>query len=329
MIVTIYVTTKCNLKCSYCYVDKSSARNMETESIPLICNFINRMADMNNEREVVINFFGGEPLLRIDFIKEFVNTAKNIIMQSVRYSITTNGTLLNHEIVDYLEEKNFELSISIDGTPEIHDMERRFFDNSPSWMVISGNLEYALKKIPNIVGRLTFNSQTCYDLNNSVRYIVDKGFRIINIVPDYFDSRWNEDNFEVLKQQMTEIKKEFKSCSKYNNVLLNIFDEELMMCGDCDGGTKTFTIDVDGNIFPCTYSAEYPKFKIGNVEDFEKYIPVHYHIKDSDRKSCQGCKYFDCCISGRCLFLNYKISGKFYEPNGFFCEYQKLVYSFS
>ena len=97
----------------------------------------------------------------------------------------------------------------------------------------------------------------------------------------------------------------------------------------CGGGYNTYSISVNGDVYPCTYAVDYPQFKLGSIFDIDNYKVVK-HITENDKRSdCKGCRYFYICQSGRCIFLNYKISGEFYRTSGFFCEYQKLEYKYN
>lgn len=328
MLLSLYVTTNCNLRCSYCYVNKSEQKDMDEGCIEPVIKFIEKMLTINNDDEVVINFFGGETLLRRKFIEDFIEKIEKQIKVKIKYFMTTNGTLLTKENVDFLKENMFSLSISVDGTPKIHDQERKFPDGKGSWEIIQKNLKYTLDKFPNAMARITFNSQTYKGLEESIEFLIREGFRMIKAIPDYFDCRWDEQEVETLKGVLLRIRKMYKEKWKSGGIILSLFDNELKNCGDCTGGYHEFSIDVHGNIFPCTYSVEFPEFKIGNVIQENTYEVPQYHIKEEERKSCKGCKYFKCCISGKCLFMNYKMSGKFYEPNGFFCAYQKMLYHF-
>lgn len=329
MLVSLYVTTNCNLRCRYCYVEKSEHKDMPNEYISSVITFIKKMLALNHDDEIVINFFGGEPLLRKTFISMFIEEIEKAIKQRLKYIITTNGTLLTSSNVDFLKQNNFSISLSLDGLPEVHNEERKFSNGEGSWEVIEKNIAYTLKKLPNTMARMTFNSKTYHQLENGISFLANKGFRMIKAVPDFFDDQWNEQDVKKLEKILANIKNMYIKEMKPKGIILSLFDNEYKHCGDCLGGYKEFSIDVHGNIFPCTYSVEYPQFKLGNIFEIEKYKVPKFHIESEHRAACRGCSYFECCISGKCLFLNYKMSGKFYEPNGFFCAYQKMIYHLS
>lgn len=103
MLINLYVTTKCNLRCSYCYVDKSEQRDMDDCYIVYISQFIKKMIQTNNDNRVMINFFGGEPLLRRKLIENIITKVEDEITVDKKYIITTNGTLLTKDNVDFLK----------------------------------------------------------------------------------------------------------------------------------------------------------------------------------------------------------------------------------
>lgn len=326
MYCNIFVTSKCNLKCSYCYVNKESAKDMDSSLSDSIICFIKRMLVENNDNELMINFFGGEPILKIDWIQDFIKKVNSLEVDRKKFIMTTNGTLLTPDVVDILKEHNFSLSLSLDGSPEIHNKYRVYHDNKGSWEVIEKNIPYLLEVFPHVMARVTFNATTCEALADSISFIAKKGFQLIKVVPDYFDENWTDERFHILKVQISEIT-ERKERGEYEGVVISLFDYEPKLRSDCDGGTSSFVIDIKGDIYPCSYVADDPKFKIGTVTDWRNYKKHSYSVNDEERKQCSGCRYFNCCTSKRCLFVNYKMTKNVSTPNGFFCEYEKILYS--
>jgi uncharacterized protein len=130
-LLILQVTQSCNLRCSYCIYSGSynnrghSSQNMDFEvAQKAIDYYINHSRDT---RVLSIGFYGGEPLLRIDFIKDCVAYIEDVAEgRTVKYGVTTNGTLLSEDIASYFSEKEFGLTISLDGPDYIHDKHRRY-----------------------------------------------------------------------------------------------------------------------------------------------------------------------------------------------------------
>lgn len=328
MVVSIWITDNCNMMCDYCYEGKKNSKNMPFNYIVNIIAFINQQLPLSGTNQLYIKFFGGEPLLNFSFIKKFVETLDSEDLGiPILYSITTNGTLLSEDTIQFMIKNDFDCSISIDGLPDIHNAHRKMKSGEGSWEYIQQNIEplitqYAQK----LFARVTYTPATVSFLLESIVFLTQVGFKRIIAVPDYFSLEWNKESFEELSLQYGEIKK-FQKKNQDIEISLGIRRENLFKeYIGCGGGKSTFSISVDGGIFPCTYAVEFPELKLGDIFHLEKYKIPDFSVNAENRKSCMGCKYFRVCLSGRCIFLNYKITGNYYEPGGFFCQYQQLEY---
>jgi len=147
--LTLVVTEQCNLRCRYCvysgmyhFERTHSSRKMSDKiALKAIDFFLNRC---KNSRKVFISFYGGEPLLNFELIKkcvEYASVRSKQIDKSLEYSITTNGTLLHGEILDFLIKNKIGLVISLDGPKDIHDRYRTFPDGRGTFERIFQNLK--------------------------------------------------------------------------------------------------------------------------------------------------------------------------------------------
>lgn len=154
----IGLTEQCNLRCSYCcysgdYKNNRShgIRSMSQDDIELILNFIQKQT---SQKPIRIAFYGGEPLLKFSLIEYTVRKARKRWRENVVFSITTNGTLLSPEKIDWLVANNVELAISIDGTEEFHDQHRVDNQGNGSYIKIHNALSYIQKIYPNYIHNL-------------------------------------------------------------------------------------------------------------------------------------------------------------------------------
>lgn len=180
MVVSIWITDNCNMNCDYCYVGEKGKRNMPLSFIEKIILFINRQQPLSGTELLYIKFFGGEPLMNFGFIKQLMSA---IQMQKynfpVRYSITTNGTLFNSEIISYMVTNSIDCSISMDGLPEIHDKHRKMKNGKGSWKIIRENMKSLRQQGLDVTARMTCTSYTADCLLDSVKFLVKEGFRNI------------------------------------------------------------------------------------------------------------------------------------------------------
>ncbi|MDD3663346.1 MAG: radical SAM protein [Candidatus Pacebacteria bacterium] len=334
MLFNIWLTNRCNLKCPYCYVGVRQKEEMTNETKEKIVDFISLKSKIEKRKKeekkhITILYFGGEPLLRFDLITFFTERIKEKITGiPIFFHMTTNGTLLTKEKIDYFKENKLPVTLSIDGLPEIHDYYRKFKNGKGSWAIIEKNIGILLKELPDSYARLTFTSQTVPYLRESVRFLVDLGFRNIKPVPDFFDPKWEDENFKILEKQTFQILEDYLKEYIHKDIEITFLKHkrEIKKYGICDGGINEFYILPSGEIYPCNYVANKKEFCLGNVSEPTKVeIPLFLNLK-TKRELCRGCAYFDFCESKRCTYLNFAMTGKPDEPNGFFCSYEKLLF---
>jgi uncharacterized protein len=326
MMVHIFVTNDCNLSCDYCYVSELREKlYFKTEYIDSLIIFINRVLSLNKSKSLTVNFFGGEPLLNKVLVEEIIK-ALDIIKIEKYFMMTTNGTLLTPKNIDFLAEHNFILSVSIDGTPQNHNQHRIYASGKASWEMIEPNLEYLLDKIPRTTARITYNSDNVSELYEGVVFVEGLGFKEIKPVPNFFDANWNDDHYATLEEQFRQLV-EFIEDKK--EISLSVLNKKFKTQGDCSGGVSSFSINANGDIYPCNYVVGEEEFCLGNISDGDRYELHNFPTDHSQREECQGCTYFKSCTSSRCIFVNYKMTGEMCKPSGFFCAYERLESSYA
>lgn len=321
MMIHIFVTNDCNLGCDYCYVSELREKlYFKHEYVDSLIVFIGRVLDLNKSESLTINFFGGEPLLNKRLVEEIIRALEKINIKKY-FMMTTNGTLLSFNNIDFLVKHDFILSVSIDGTPEIHNKHRVYASGVPSWESIEANLEYLLEKIPRATARITYSSDNVSSLYESVEFVETLGFKEIKPVPNFFDEKWDDEHFSILQKQFKKLKK-FVEGKK--GISLSMMNKKMKIQGDCSGGVSSFSINANGDIYPCNYVVGEEQFSLGNIRDGSKYELQKFPTEHSQREDCQGCSYFKSCTSSRCIFVNYKMTGEMCKPSGFFCAYERL-----
>lgn len=326
MILSLWITNGCNMKCTYCYeTPNSEIQMMKAENIEHILALSERAISRKESETIMVHFFGGEPLLNVDYIYSFINkVSTHPLFSRFHFSITTNGSLLDSSICKLFEKYKFECSLSLDGLPEIHRKNRIMKNGKDSWSVIDNKLKLLQKYNLNIVARITYNSSTVSELINSIYFLIDKGFNYIKAVPDYFDPNWSLETVKILKQEIYEIQEITKA---HPEIRIPIENTDLLRGYiGCGGGNTILIILPNGDIYPCNYAVDFPSFKLGNLCDLDNFHFTDNCSDHSCRISCKGCKYFSACKSGRCIYLNYKLNGNMYTPGGFFCSYQKIMF---
>ncbi|MCX4328712.1 MAG: radical SAM protein, partial [Lachnospiraceae bacterium] len=160
--LTLQVTQQCNLKCEYCpysggfYNRQHSNKKMSFEMAKkAIDYYILHSYDIPAAQ---IGFYGGEPLIEFELIKEIVGyVASGYYGKEVKYFITTNATLLTEDKIDFLMDNDFVLTISLDGPKQYHNKNRHKIDNSGSFDTVMENIAVLHRKYPDKKDNIQFN----------------------------------------------------------------------------------------------------------------------------------------------------------------------------
>lgn len=297
----LQVTQQCNLRCGYCIYSGKYTNSREHSVKKMTCNdaikaidfFLARSREMNH---ISIGFYGGEPLLEFELIKKCVEHVKNTVEgKTVNYLITTNGTLMNDEIQEFLYRNNFMLSISLDGKKEIHDESRQFISGKGTYDVIMGNIERLKKRFPdymsnvNIMTVLTEKKslpsvfshfECCENLSGcNIRYstIATNGLKEeFEADEEYLQSLRYEylrlllfligrldqqDVSEFMQQSFRQFQYQYKKVNQNQQLSTKAHHG-----GPCIAGARRMFIDTDMNVYPCERVPDgIDSFKIGKV----------------------------------------------------------------
>lgn len=326
---TILVTSECNLKCSYCYEGKKDNKNMTVDTADSVIEFIKQTLKESQDKKLNINFHGGEPFLNFNILKYIKQKIDSDIkdIDSIRYEITTNGTIIDDEIIKFLNSNDIKLSISIDGSKKSHNEYRVFHNGKGSYDTVINNLEILLSN--NIIPRcrMTYSSSNFKELLNGILELKDMGIYIFATSANFYDNSWTGSDIEELK---LEIEKLIKLCEE-NELYISMVDKTQIckLQSDCFGGITSFTIDPSGMIYPCVFNVNNKAFIIGDVYEscYKKIIKDMYqfHKNVFESKSiCNSCGAKELCKGSKCKLLNYMVNGIYGQPPTITCEMMKL-----
>lgn len=302
--LTLQITQNCNLRCSYCAYSKfdnlgqrnHSNKEMTIETAKKAVDFL--LEHSYDSERIVIGFYGGEPLLRFDFIKEIVSYAKeNFVGKELSFSLTTNATLLTEEIMEYSINNNIDILMSLDGPEEIHDLNRKFVDGTGSFTKILSNLrklkdKYGddLKKILRI--NTVMDPQNDFDKINTIfenEILKDLHSNAV-IVENLFSNEETIYSKEFLEKYFYQIfigilcsldaVKDLKTSPLITGAIsaIHTFEGEMngvkglpeigAPSGPCIPGKRRLFVTVDGEFFPCERVSEVSKvMNIGNLDN--------------------------------------------------------------
>ena len=162
--ITLQVTQNCNFRCEYCVYSGSyhnrihNNKRMDWETAKAALDFL--FMHSKNSSEIAVSFYGGEPLLEIELIERCVNYTKDKFRgKKINFGLTTNASLLNDDIIRYMSEENFFLTISIDGPKEVHDKNRKYADSKRgTFNTVMLNVQRIKDISPSFVENLSLNA---------------------------------------------------------------------------------------------------------------------------------------------------------------------------
>ncbi len=248
--VTLLLTKKCNLRCSYCYVRYSDTSIMSFETAKRI--IIKEMAQIHNGTKLVISFLGGEPFSEFHRLKEICEWIWSKNWNTSYYiNAVTNGTLLNNEIRTWLIENHhrFYLTLSYDGIIGAQDTNR-----CNTALII--DLDFFHKYWPNIPIKMTITENNICNLYDNIVYLNQRGILVNDTIADN-SSIWKIESLVSLNEQLLKLStfylknQDIKPCDLLNIDLTPViapYKKELFSCG---AGKDKVTYDVDGKIYQC------------------------------------------------------------------------------
>lgn len=332
----LQVTQQCNLRCEYCAYSGIYSKNRTHSNQRMTFETAKKAIDFFLERngelsDIGISFYGGEPLLEFDLMKQCVEYAKSQIEgKRIRFNVTTNGTLLSDCVVDYLVENKFALSISLDGTKEEHDVNRKFANGEGSFYTIIDNIKRIQKRYPefdkNISIMTTINPHMdlgCVLEFFSTGEIFNDKTIMFNSMNEtdlkqeltYDDKFYRIRNYEYIKMLFSLVGKldvkhvsplVIRSRSMVERRQKLIQGRTKMMPiahhgGPCMPGVRRLFVRVDGALFPCERVSEVlDYFKIGTLEDgldvsqIKKLLNIG-ELTESKCKKCWNLRHCSIC----------------------------------
>lgn len=339
----LHVAHDCNLRCKYCFGETGGyggeRKLMDVTTGKQALDYLMKVS--GPRKHVEIDYFGGEPLLNFDVVKELVYYGKKRAKEEgkiLKQTLTTNSVLLNQEIIDFLNKEDIFMILSLDGRPEIQNNMRPFAKDKPSYdKVYAGISRYLQSNHPDtyfIRGTYThFNTDFCQD----IKHMVDCGYRRISFEPvvapyekDY--ALKNEDiqelgrQYEELADLMLEHYKKKDPISFFHfNVSLDggpCLPKRLSGCG---AGHEYLAVSPEGDLYPCHQFVGQEEFKVGNVVEGVKNHKWGREFKEAhvlNKEDCMKCWARFLC-SGGCHANAYAFNGDVLKPYKYGCELQQ------
>lgn len=338
--ICLHVAHDCNLACKYCFAGKGEYDGpkglMSFETGKRALDFLVEQSGTRHNLEV--DFFGGEPLLNWGICKKLVEYGRSIekkYNKNFRFTVTTNGVLLNDEIMDFCNNEMGNVVLSLDGRKETHDRLRITRKNTGSYdMIIDKFKKFAQSRNQKdyyMRGTYThFNT----DFSKDVIHMADEGFKELSIEPVVCDPSEDyalkESDLPVLKEQYEILANEMLRRYRKGNGFTfyhYMIDLDAGPCivkrvSGCGVGTEYMAVTPDGELYPCHQFVGDEKFLLGDIWNGVKNKNVLEQFENCNVYSHKECK--DCFAklycSGGCAANAYHSTGSVSGVYEFGCE---------
>ena len=343
--VCLNIIHACNLRCKYCFADEGEYNGhkgvMTLETAKKAIDYVVKRS--GPRRNIEIDLFGGEPTMIMDTIKEIIKYARDNEKEwkkNIRFTMTTNATLLTDEMMDFMDKEMGNIILSLDGRKEVNDNVRIKADGSGSYDDILPNVKKMISK--RTPGKMYFVRGTFtrenLDFYNDVVSMLNEGFREISIEPVVLDgchplSLREEDldtifeNYDKLYNEMARRKREGKD--NFNFYHFNI-DLQGGPCvykriSGCGAGFEYVAITPQGDVYPCHQFVGKEEYKLGTIFDDTYNSELGKEFKMAhiyNKPKCKECWARFYC-SGGCQANNVNFNGDMKIPYEVGCKMQK------
>lgn len=336
----LHIAHDCNLRCKYCFAstgDFGTGRKLMPFSVAKAAiDFL--LEHSVGRQNLELDFFGGEPLMNWNVVKQTVEYARSKEQEygkNFRFTITTNGMLLDDEKIDFINREMSNVVLSIDGRKEVNDAMRVKVDGTGCYDRIVKNYKKLVEKRGDkeYYVRGTYTSHNL-DFSEDVMHLYEAGFDQISVEPvmeddsvEYAITEKDLDTiyaeYDRLVERLTKLKKD----GGFLNFFHFMIDLDQGPCvikrlRGCGSGNEYVSITPDGDIFPCHQFVGHDEYKMGNLEEgtFDTAIKKEFagcHVYS--KPTCRKCwaKFY---CSGGCNANNYIYNGDIHEAHELSCK---------
>lgn len=338
MKLTLCLTDRCNLSCAYCYGGRKKNVDMPFD---VACKAIDLALEKTSEnQELKIGFCGGEPLLCFETLKRITRYARSRALEcnrSVSLSLTTNGTLLTDEVLEFLRLNQIGLRISMDGPESVHDQHRRFPDGQGSHKIASTNLGRALERLDSVQVNAVFGPDNLDTLAETLVFLIWNNVRCIHLTPD-MGGEWTQESIRKVDRVFRQLAEVYiKAYRQGREITVNLIDTKMVLfmkggysCDDINGIGKTeLAVAPSGNIYPCerfTGDDSDESIRLGNV--LTGYVePANVETlknRGCSNAECRGCGLLHFCMNW-CGCTSYRMNGDTDRANAIICAFERAA----
>jgi len=338
-----HIAHDCNLACQYCFAEEGEYHGrralMSYEVGKKALDFL--VANSGNRINLEVDFFGGEPLMNWDVVKQLVAYGRSLEEpnnKKFRFTLTTNGILLNDDILEFANKEMSNIVCSIDGRKEINDMMRPFRGGQGSYDIIVPKFKKVAESRDQmdyyVRGTFTHNN---LDFSKDVAHLADLGFKQISVEPVVAKP---EDAYAIKEEDIPKILEEYDELAKdlirrrKEGKGVNFFHFMIDLTGGpcvakrlsgCGSGTEYLAVTPWGDFYPCHQFVGQEEFLMGNVDTGITRTDIRDEFKTCNvyaKEKCRDCfaKFY---CSGGCAANSYNFHGKINDAYDIGCELQR------
>ena len=339
----LHIAHDCNLACRYCFAEEGEYHGrralMSFEVGKVALDFL--IANSGNRRNLEVDFFGGEPLMNFQVVKDLVaygREQEKIHDKNFRFTLTTNGILLNDDVMEFANREMANVVLSIDGRKKVNDFMRPFRNGKGSYELIVPKFQKFAesRNQDKYYVRGTFTHHNL-DFSKDVLHLADLGFKQISVepvvAPDTEDYAIREEDlpqlfaeYDALAAEMVERKKTGKDFNFFHFMI----DLEGGPCvakrlSGCGSGTEYLAVTPWGDLYPCHQFVGNEAFLMGNVQDGVVNTELRDEFKCCNvyaKEKCRECFARFYC-SGGCAANSYNFHGSINDAYDVGCELEK------
>ena len=325
----LHIAHSCNLNCSYCFASQGKYHGeralMSFEVGKQALDFL--VENSAGRRNLEVDFFGGEPLMNFDVVKQLVAYARSIEKEkgkNFRFTLTTNGMLIDDDVIDFANKEMSNVVLSLDGRKEIHDRFRVDYAGKGSWERIVPKFQKLVeaREGKNYYMRGTFTHANP-DFLKDIQTMLDLGFTELSMEPvvcapddpsalTQADQAVVMEQYEKLAELMLQRRKEGKPFTFYHYMI----DLKGGPCiykrvSGCGSGTEYMAVTPWGDLYPCHQFVGEDAFKLGNVYD-----GVTNHTAQDQFASCNVYSRPECADCWAKLYCSGGCAANAYHATG-------------
>lgn len=333
--LVLFITQECNLRCYYCFVRAKGEMREKHMSMETACAAVNLLfAESGQERDLSISFYGGEPLLRLDLLRELVpwiQSRGRELNKNVSFTLTTNGVLLTDEALAFLRDNHIAAAISLDGDRETHDHNRVFADGGGSFQQVFSGWK-KLREQDKKTGVVAVSRDFSRPLAEVGQFLLEAGVGSIIINPALnsagefimeLPEGSGEDAVELFGQELEAMAAAFLESGALSGEVMPLaflgiikwLETKEKPPAGCGAASKRIAVDADGNILPCDAFLGEKDFYMGHVvtgPDFR--LREVFNVQPLlERETCRTCWGRNFC-NGGCPGFSFKRHGDLNTP---------------